>query len=89
MQSAIGDTYAQAQKDLLDGKEVLFSGTPCQIAGLKQYLKKDYENLLTVDIICHGVPSKRFSRALWKTTGRNWAEQSPSFISGTRAKGRA
>lgn len=43
VQSAIGDTYAQAQKDLLDGKRVLFSGTPCQIAGLKQYLKKDYE----------------------------------------------
>lgn len=56
VQSAIGDTYAQAKKDLLDGKSVLFSGTPCQIAGLKQYLKKDYENLLTVDIICHGVP---------------------------------
>lgn len=43
VQSAIGDTYAQAQKDLLDGKRVLFSGTPCQIAGLKQYLKKDYK----------------------------------------------
>ena len=37
VQSAIGDTYAQAQKDLLDGKRVLFSGTPCQIAGLKQW----------------------------------------------------
>lgn len=43
VQSVIGDTYAQAKKDLLDGKSVLFSGTPCQIAGLKQYLKKDYE----------------------------------------------
>lgn len=42
---------------------MLFSGTPCQIAGLKQYLNKEYENLLTVDFICHGVPSN----ALWQS----------------------
>ena len=39
------------------GKTVLFSGTPCQIAGLKNYLKDDYDNLICVDIACHGVPS--------------------------------
>ena len=40
-----------------NGDFVLFTGTPCQIAGLKAYLKTDYEKLLTVDIVCHGVPS--------------------------------
>ena len=39
------------------GRKVLFSGTPCQIAGLKRFLRKEYDNLLTVDFICHGVPS--------------------------------
>lgn len=63
VQSHIGNTYQQAKKRLLNGKQVLFSGTPCQIAGLRNYLKKDYPNLLTVDILCHGVPSPgMFSR---------------------------
>jgi coenzyme F420-reducing hydrogenase beta subunit len=57
VQSRIGDTYKQARDFLKQGKEVLFSGTPCQIAGLKSYLDKDYNNLLCVDIFCYGVPS--------------------------------
>ena len=55
----INNTYKEAEKDLQDGKMVLYSGTPCQIAGLKCYLKNDYENLYTVDIICHGTPSQK------------------------------
>lgn len=55
--SDIGDSYTQAKKDLLAGTTVLFSGTPCQIAGLKAFLKKDYPNLITSDVICHGVSS--------------------------------
>lgn len=51
------DTFQQVKKDLKEEKLVLYSGTPCQIAGLKSYLKKDYENLITVDLVCHGVPS--------------------------------
>ena len=51
------DTFKQAKKDLEAEKLVLYSGTPCQIAGLKSYLKKEYNNLITVDLICHGVPS--------------------------------
>lgn len=59
VQSEIGESYRQA-KTLLDvGKYVLFTGTPCQISGLKSYLKKDYETLITQDIICHGVPSPK------------------------------
>lgn len=57
VQSVIGDTFIKAKQFLADGRKVLFSGTPCQIAGLKRYLQKEYNNLLTIDIICHGVPS--------------------------------
>ena len=56
-QSKIGDTYKQAKRFLDTGKWVLFSGTPCQISGIKSYLGKNYEKLITQDIICHGVPS--------------------------------
>lgn len=57
VQSIIGETYKQAEAFLKSGRKVLFSGTPCQIAGLRLFLRKEYENLLTVDFICHGVPS--------------------------------
>ena len=57
VQSQIGDTYKQAKKFLEEGRIVLFSGTQCQIKGLNLFLNKKYENLLAVDIICHGVPS--------------------------------
>lgn len=57
VQSKIGNTYKLAEQFLKEGRKVLFSGTPCQIAGLKRYLRKEYDNLLTVDFVCHGVPS--------------------------------
>ena len=57
VQSIVGDTFKQVEAFLKQGREVLFSGTPCQIAGLKHYLRKDYDNLITIDFICHGVPS--------------------------------
>ncbi len=62
MQSRIGNSYLKAEQFLKQGREVLFTGTPCQIAGLKLFLRKDYENLYTVDIICHGVPSPKVWR---------------------------
>lgn len=57
LQSRIGETYKQAQAFLKEDRKVLFSGTGCQIAGLKRFLRKEYENLLTVEIVCHSVPS--------------------------------
>lgn len=57
VQSAVGTTFREAKALLDAGQFVCYSGTPCQISGLKAYLRKDYENLLTIDIICHGVPS--------------------------------
>ena len=59
VQAIVGNAYKKTEEFLKAGKEVLFSGTPCQIAGLKRFLRKEYENLLTVDIICHGVPSPK------------------------------
>lgn len=63
VQSTIGDTYLETKKYLRQGLKVLFSGTPCQIAGLKRFLRREYPNLLTVDIVCHGVPSPQVWRA--------------------------
>lgn len=57
VQSRIGDTFKQAEFFLKAGRKVIFVGTPCQIAGLRLFLRKEYVNLLAVDIICHGVPS--------------------------------
>lgn len=57
VQSFIGDNFVKAKQFLEQSRKVLFSGTPCQIAGLKKFLRKEYENLLTVEVVCHGVPS--------------------------------
>lgn len=62
IQSEAAWCYRQVQEDLRQGKEVLFSGTPCQAAALKKYLsaqKVPTEHLLVIDIVCHGVPSQR------------------------------
>lgn len=57
VQSRIGDSYRVAESYLKDDRWVLFSGSPCQIAGLHAYLRRSYDRLLTVDVVCHGVPS--------------------------------
>ncbi len=57
LQSRIEDSFKDAERFLRQGREVLFTGSPCQIAGLRKFLRKEYDNLLAVDFICHGVPS--------------------------------
>ena len=57
LQSDLKNSFSLCKKHLEKGKKVLFSGVPCQIAGLKKYLGKDYSNLVCVEVICHGVPS--------------------------------
>jgi len=57
VQSYLGDIFLKVEKDLKDDKLTLFSGTPCQIAGLNAYLGRNYSNLLLCDIVCHGVGS--------------------------------
>ena len=56
-QSLIGDSFQKVKHLLSEGHYVLFSGTPCQIGGLQAFLGKDYEKLILVDLVCHGVPS--------------------------------
>jgi coenzyme F420-reducing hydrogenase beta subunit len=75
VQSAILDTYLKAQEELKKGRKVLFTGTPCQIAGLKSYLRTSYPNLTTVDILCHGVPNQKlFSAYLSYMEAKNKAK---------------
>lgn len=57
VQSDVGDVYCHAKRQVLAGRQVLFSGTPCQIAAFRRVVGRDYENLLCVDVICHAVPS--------------------------------
>lgn len=62
VQSDLTGMYPDVRRRLAEGQTVLFSGTPCQVAGLKGFLRKEYENLFTVDIICHGVPGGKLFR---------------------------
>lgn len=80
VQSRIGDTYRQTEEFLKQGRKVLFTGTPCQIAGLKKYLRKEYDNLLVVDFVCHGVPSPM----IW----RKYIEETLEELRAKRGDGR-
>lgn len=62
VQARTGETYNSCEQFLKEGRKVLYSGTSCQIAGLKKFLRKEYDNLLAVEIVCHGVPSSK----VWK-----------------------
>ncbi len=62
VQSDTEQTYSETKKILEEKKMVLYSGTPCQIAGLRSFLDKEYDNLICVSVICHGVPSPE----IWK-----------------------
>lgn len=66
IQSVIGSSYTDAKGFLDSGRVVLFTGTPCQIAGLYSFLDKPYSNLITQDVICHGVPSPLMWRSYIK-----------------------
>lgn len=68
VQSYLGDTFIQVRNYLKKGRLVLFTGTPCQIGGLLTFLHKKYENLITCDMICHGVPSQRSFDAFCERT---------------------
>lgn len=63
VQSELADTFRKVKQALVAGKRVVFSGSPCQVDGLRHFLKRDYENLLLVDFVCHGVPSQKVFRA--------------------------
>lgn len=69
VQSEIGTIYEEILKQLQKGTQVLFVGTPCQVAGIKSFLRKDYDNLLTIDLVCHGVPSPKLFQSYLKQVG--------------------
>lgn len=75
VQSDVGYVFRDLKNALNSGRLVLFTATPCQIAGLKAFLGKDYENLVTCDFVCHGVPSagyfKRYISSKKIESGRN------------------
>lgn len=79
VQSRVGMAYAEAKAELEKGKDVLFTGTPCQIAALYSYLGKDYENLLTGDCICHSVPSQKVLKANIEILEREYHKKVISF----------
>ena len=60
IQSDLSNKYSEIKKNLQEGRKVLFVSTPCQVSALKNYLKKEYDNLVTIDFFCHGVPSQSF-----------------------------
>lgn len=62
LQAKVGNVFKRVKEDLISGKLVLFTGTGCQINGLKKFLGKEYDNLISMDVICHGAPSP----ALWR-----------------------
>lgn len=74
LQSYIGNTYVSAKQYLAEGKKVYFTGTPCQIAGLRRFLGKEYENLICQDIICHGVPSPKAFEVYKKDLEKRYGE---------------
>lgn len=79
VQSDIGNTFKEVKKYLDENRKVLFTGTPCQIEGLKCFLQKDYENLYLQDIICHGVPSPKVWNK-YKQYRKNKDKEEPNKI---------
>lgn len=77
--SEIGNTFNQIKKHLLQGEKVVFCGTPCQVAGLKKFLGKDYEKLLLVDFICHGVGSPKVFRTCINLMGKQLNDEIISY----------
>ena len=79
VESRIGTVYQEVRDLLAQGREVLFSGTPCQCAGLRAFLGKDDKALITVDFICHGVPSAKVFRSYLDQLEEDLGEKIISF----------
>ena len=79
VQSFIGTAFESVRRKLREGRYVLFCGTPCQIAGLKSFLRKDYDNLLLLDLACHGVPSNKVFKAYLYKISTRFAGQVDGF----------
>lgn len=81
LQSDTKETYIEAKNDLQQNRLVLYSGTPCQVAGLYSFLGKSYDNLITCEVVCHGVPSRyAFDKWLCDLTKENYGKKPISMI---------
>ena len=78
--SDLKDSYKRIKAYLKDGRRVLFSGTPCQVAGLKSFLGDNPDMLLTVDLVCHGVPSQKLFRKYIQWLGEKKGFPVQSYI---------
>lgn len=87
VQSSIDDTYKDVRTKLCEARRVLFCGTPCQIAGLKNFLRKEYDNLLTLDLVCHGVPSDKVWQAYLEKIATRFAGIRPTAYEFRRRDG--
>lgn len=70
VQARVGKAYRDCEAFLKEGRLVLFSGTPCMIAGLKSFLKQDYPNLIALDFVCHGTPTVKSWESYLKSLGK-------------------
>lgn len=87
VQSDTSKIYQPIKNDLESGAKVLFSGTPCQVDALKSYLNKQYENLFTIDLICHGVPNSRMFNDYIKMLEKHENSKLIDFTFRDKAKG--
>ena len=78
VQSEMGDTFLSIRRDLKEGREVLFTGTPCQAAAVRSFIGDD-SRLITVDIICHGVPSPGVFEAWLKALEKEKGQENRSI----------
>lgn len=79
VQSDMNDVYTRIREHLKAEKTVLFTGVPCQVAGLRNFLIKDYPNLFCIDIICHGVPSRKFYAEYLDWLGKKYGGKITEF----------
>ena len=87
LQSKIENNYKEAERFLKQGREVMFVGSPCQIAGLRTFLrKKEYPNLLAVDFLCHGVPSPGVWRRFLAETYGGYVAKEQGRLQATAGK---
>lgn len=80
VQSEVGSIYKEIKKLLIANKEVFFLGTPCQVAGLRAYIGKEYQNLFTVDLVCHGVPSPELFKSYLNSIGVNTMQEYDNYF---------
>lgn len=80
VQSDLKNSFQEVKQRLTAGQQVLFSGTPCQIAGLHNYLGRNYENLFLIDVLCHGVPSPKLFAEYLEYLSEQYGAEKPVSV---------